>query len=145
MKHQFTNLFFCRLSPCVLQMILWDWDLKHWYKPQYQVSCRRLPCVCVVACVKTDTTHTKTRTHCQIESACTLLNSSHTSQVKQSGCCVRAGEQWPWNGCISLRHSCPCLNYLCKLSRNFVSTDQKKESRTRGGRKNTRVVHVRKD
>lgn len=20
------------------QMILWDWDLKHWYKPQYQVS-----------------------------------------------------------------------------------------------------------
>lgn len=19
-------------------MILWDWDLKHWYKPQYQVS-----------------------------------------------------------------------------------------------------------
>lgn len=22
----------------VFQMILWDWDLKHWYKPQYQVS-----------------------------------------------------------------------------------------------------------
>uniref|UniRef100_A0A665W6A5 Phosphodiesterase n=1 Tax=Echeneis naucrates TaxID=173247 RepID=A0A665W6A5_ECHNA len=26
--------------PCISreQMILWDWDLKHWYKPQYQVS-----------------------------------------------------------------------------------------------------------
>uniref|UniRef100_A0A3Q3MXC0 Phosphodiesterase n=1 Tax=Mastacembelus armatus TaxID=205130 RepID=A0A3Q3MXC0_9TELE len=26
--------------PCISreQMILWDWDLKHWYKPQYQVT-----------------------------------------------------------------------------------------------------------
>lgn len=139
-KHQFTDPFCC-VSLCVLQMILWDWDLKHWYKPQYQVSRRSLSrvCVCVRACVRacvhacscarvrTNTTHTiQTRTLRQIESACALLDSSYASQVKQSAHCVRAGAQWPWNRCISLRHSWPCLNYFCKLSRNFVSTERKK-------------------
>lgn len=56
-KQQFTDPFSC-VSLCVLQMILWDWDLKHWYKPQYQVSRRSLSCVCVRAFVKTNTTHT---------------------------------------------------------------------------------------
>lgn len=36
-NHVYTCMTFDCLS-CVFQMILWDWDLKHWYKPQYQVS-----------------------------------------------------------------------------------------------------------
>lgn len=34
---------------CSLQMILWDWDLKHWYKPQYQVS-TALTWACTCTC-----------------------------------------------------------------------------------------------
>lgn len=34
---------------CSLQMILWDWDLKHWYKPQYQVS-TALTSACTCMC-----------------------------------------------------------------------------------------------
>lgn len=120
---------------CVFQMILWDWDLKHWYKPQYQVST-------VVFCSSfmLSMLHIHNTGHGFCSPPVIAVYKSPLGHsvpfpdhflVWLNTHCVKLGILWPCNRrhatfFILLRHSLSCLNYSCNLSKNLTDTDQKK-------------------
>lgn len=120
---------------CVFQMILWDWDLKHWYKPQYQVSTVFFFCSSFI--LSMPHIHNTGRGFC-IQPVIAAYKSplGHSVPFPDNFLvwlnthCVKLGILWPCNRrhatfFILLRHSLSCLNYSCNLSKNLTDTDQK--------------------